>query len=47
MPPGWDGIETISRLWEVAPELQVVLCTAYADYSWSEIQKYWVKATAF
>nr|WP_320192153.1 EAL domain-containing protein [uncultured Desulfobacter sp.] len=39
MPPGWDGIETISRLWEVDPELQVVLCTAYADYSWSEIQK--------
>ncbi|MCG8552638.1 MAG: EAL domain-containing protein, partial [Desulfobacterales bacterium] len=38
MPPGWDGIETISRLWEVTPELQVVLCTAYADYSWSEIQ---------
>ena len=39
MPPGWDGIETISHLWEVTPELQVVLCTAYADYSWSEIQK--------
>ncbi|WP_320045276.1 EAL domain-containing protein [uncultured Desulfobacter sp.] len=39
MPPGWDGIETISHLWEVDPELQVVLCTAYADYSWSEIQK--------
>lgn len=39
MPPGWDGIETISHLWGVAPELQVVLCTAYADYSWSEIQK--------
>ncbi|WP_020588501.1 GGDEF/EAL domain-containing response regulator [Desulfobacter curvatus] len=39
MPPGWDGIETISHLWEAAPELQVVLCTAYADYSWPEIQK--------
>lgn len=37
MPPGWDGIETISRLWEVAPDLQVVLCTAYSDYSWQEI----------
>ena len=39
MPPGWDGIETISHLWEADPDLQVVLCTAYADYSWSEIQK--------
>lgn len=39
MPPGWDGIETISHLWAACPELQVVLCTAYADYSWQEIQK--------
>jgi two-component system cell cycle sensor histidine kinase/response regulator CckA len=35
MPPGWDGVETISRLWEAAPDLQVVICTAYSDYSWS------------
>ncbi|TVQ98790.1 MAG: response regulator [Desulfovibrionales bacterium] len=38
MPPGWDGIETIARLWEVSPELQVVFCTAYADYAWRDIQ---------
>ena len=37
MPPGWDGIETTARIWEVCPELQVVLCTAYSDYAWSEI----------
>ena len=37
MPPGWDGIETIARLWEVAPDLQVVVCTAYSDYSLDEI----------
>ena len=37
MPPGWDGIETIKRIWEVDPDLQVVICTAYADYSWEEI----------
>ena len=37
MPPGWDGIETTVRLWEVDPRLQVVLCTAYADYSWHEM----------
>ncbi|MFC1757585.1 ATP-binding protein [Planctomycetota bacterium] len=37
MPPGWDGIETIQHLWEVDPLLQVVICTAYTDYSWSEM----------
>ncbi len=34
MPPGWDGIETIERLWQVDPALQVVVCTAHLDYSW-------------
>ncbi|MES2570978.1 MAG: hypothetical protein V4710_13105, partial [Verrucomicrobiota bacterium] len=24
MPPGWDGIETAVKLWEVDPDLQVV-----------------------
>ncbi|MBI4028150.1 MAG: response regulator [Verrucomicrobia bacterium] len=33
MPPGWDGIETISRIWEVDPDIQVVICTAFSDYS--------------
>ncbi len=37
MPPGWNGIETIKRLWEVDPNLEVVICTAYSDYSWREI----------
>ena len=37
MPPGWDGIETIERLWRVDPQLQVVVCTAYSDYSWQEM----------
>lgn len=37
MPPGWDGIETIARIWEVQPDLQAVICTAYADYSFDEI----------
>ena len=39
MPPGWDGIETISRIWKEFPDLQVVICTAYSDYSWDEIAK--------
>lgn len=37
MPPGWDGVETIARLWEAAPTLQVVICTAYSDYSLEDI----------
>lgn len=37
MPPGWDGVETISRLWQVDPAIQVVICTAYSDYSWDQI----------
>src|SRR5256714_2818870 len=38
MPPGWDGVETIARIWEVDPELQIVVCTAYADYTWEEMR---------
>ena len=37
MPPGWDGIETIGQLWRVDPELQVIVCTAHSDWSWTEI----------
>ena len=36
MPPGIDGIETARRLWEVDADLQIVLCTAYSDYTWQE-----------
>jgi signal transduction histidine kinase len=38
MPPGWDGLVTIGKLWEVDPELNVVICTAYSDHSWEQIQ---------
>ncbi len=37
MPPGWNGVQTIRELWEVDPDLQVVLCTAYSDYRWDEL----------
>lgn len=36
MPPGWDGIETIKHIWEVDKDIQIVICTAYSDYSWEE-----------
>lgn len=37
MPPGWDGVETVRRLWQEDPRLQIVICTAYSDYSWEEV----------
>ncbi|MBM4088221.1 MAG: response regulator [Planctomycetes bacterium] len=37
MPPGWNGIETIQHLWRADPDLEVVICTAYSDFSWREI----------
>ncbi|MEB2645338.1 ATP-binding protein [Pseudomonas canadensis] len=37
MPQGWDGAKTIEELWKVAPDLQVVICTAYSDYSWEDL----------
>lgn len=38
MPQGWDGVETIEHLWAADPRLQVVICTAYSDYSWEDVQ---------
>jgi diguanylate cyclase len=37
MPPGWDGLETIQRLWELDPHVQVVICSAHSDYDWTEV----------
>ncbi len=37
MPPGWDGIETVAHIWRKYPDLQIVICTAYSDYSWEEM----------
>ncbi len=37
MPPGWDGVETTLELWKVTPDLQIVICTAYSDYSWDDL----------
>ena len=36
-PPGWDGLETIQWLWVADPRLQVVICTAQADYNSKQI----------
>ncbi|MBK9991380.1 MAG: response regulator [Verrucomicrobia bacterium] len=39
IPPGWDGLETIRHLWGADPQLQIVICTAYSDHSWSAISE--------
>ena len=39
MPPGWDGLETIRRIWQAYPDLEIVICTAFSDHSWQEIQQ--------
>lgn len=37
MPPGWDGVETLQRIWREESDLQAVLCTAFSDYSYAEM----------
>jgi len=37
MPPGWDGIETLARIFEADARIQAVICTAYSDHSWDQI----------
>jgi CheY-like chemotaxis protein len=37
MPPGWDGVETLARLWQEDPHLQAVICSACSDFSWESV----------
>lgn len=37
MPPGWDGVETLSRIWQEDPRLQAVICSAFSDFSWESV----------
>lgn len=36
MPPGWDGVETTERIWQHCADVQIVLCSAYSDYTWDD-----------
>ncbi|MEZ6037238.1 MAG: response regulator [Planctomycetota bacterium] len=36
MPPGWDGLQTIEAIWRDYPDIEMVICTAFSDYSWEE-----------
>lgn len=37
MPPGMDGIQAITEIWKDHPQIEMVICTAYSDYSWDQI----------
>jgi CheY-like chemotaxis protein len=39
MPPGWDGIETLEKIWAVQPDIEAVICSAYSEYSWQDVIK--------
>jgi PAS domain S-box-containing protein len=36
MPPGEDGLHTIVGMWAIDPNIQIVMCSAYSDYSWRQ-----------
>ncbi len=39
MPPGLDGIQTIKKIWAIDKRIQIIICTAYSDYSWMQTIK--------
>lgn len=32
MPPGIDGVKTARRMWQIDPNLEIVVCTAFSDH---------------
>lgn len=39
MPPGWDGLKTTKEIWKRVPKVEIVICSAYSDFKWADIQK--------
>lgn len=37
IPPGIDGVQLVSKILEMAPDTQVVIVTAFSDYTWEEL----------
>jgi diguanylate cyclase (GGDEF)-like protein len=37
--PGWDGIKTVEQIRRIDSEIQIAICSAYADKSWQAIHK--------
>lgn len=38
MPPGIDGIQTTEKIWKIDPQLPVLICSAYSDYTSDDIK---------
>ena len=39
MPPGMDGVETTEKILRADPEIHIVICSAYSDYSIEDFQQ--------
>lgn len=39
MPPGFDGVQLVSRILEQVPYTEIVIVTAFSDYSWEEMTR--------
>ena len=39
MESGWNGIETIGHIWRECSDLQIIICTGHADFTWHDIIK--------
>lgn len=39
MPPGWDGLETVQKIWEIDTDIEVIFCTAFSDYTIAEMRQ--------
>lgn len=37
MPPGWDGLKTAQEIRKIDPNIEIVMMTAYADYSQEDL----------
>ncbi len=37
MPPGMDGIQAAKEIFSIDKHVQVVICTAYTDYTWDNL----------
>lgn len=37
MPPGWNGVETSKRILNADPRIRIVICSAYAEQSQSDV----------
>lgn len=37
MPPGWNGLETSKRIRDADPRIRIVICSAYAEQSQSDV----------